>query len=85
MNASESGGPPIAAATSSAGASPARYGGASSCTLNSGWRDAADVKEQLNGVGAEPAVMTPDEFTRYIQAEMEKWGLAVKLSGAKVD
>jgi tripartite-type tricarboxylate transporter receptor subunit TctC len=53
--------------------------------LNSGWRDAADVKEQLNGVGAEPAVMTPDEFTRYIQAEMEKWGLAVKLSGAKVD
>jgi tripartite-type tricarboxylate transporter receptor subunit TctC len=53
--------------------------------LNTGWRDAADVKEQLNGVGAEPAVMTPDEFTRYIQAEIEKWGLAVKLSGAKVD
>jgi tripartite-type tricarboxylate transporter receptor subunit TctC len=53
--------------------------------LNSGWRDAADVKEQLNSVGAEPAMMTPDEFTRFIQAEIEKWGLAVKLSGAKVD
>ena len=53
--------------------------------LNANWRDAADVKEQLNGVGAEPAVMTPDEFTRFIQAEIEKWGLAVKLSGAKVD
>lgn len=53
--------------------------------LNSAWRDAADVRDQLNALGAEPAVMTPEEFTRYIQAEMEKWALAVKLSGAKVD
>lgn len=53
--------------------------------LAANWRDAPDVKEQLNGVGAEPALMTPEEFTRYIQAEIEKWALAVKLSGAKVD
>lgn len=49
------------------------------------WRDAADVREQLNGLGSEAAVMTPAEFRKYIQAEIEKWALAVKLSGAKVD
>jgi tripartite-type tricarboxylate transporter receptor subunit TctC len=53
--------------------------------LGSNWRDAPDVKEQLNALGAEPALMTPDEFARYIQAEIDKWALAVKLSGAKVD
>lgn len=53
--------------------------------LVSAWRDAPDVREQLNGVGAEPAVMTPDEFSRYIQSEITKWALAVKISGAKVD
>jgi tripartite-type tricarboxylate transporter receptor subunit TctC len=49
------------------------------------WRDAPDVKEQLNGVGAEPAAMSSAEFTKYIQSEMDKWAVAVKLSGAKVD
>jgi tripartite-type tricarboxylate transporter receptor subunit TctC len=53
--------------------------------LVSAWRDAPDVREQLNGMGAEPAVMTPDEFSRYIQSEITKWALAVKISGAKVD
>jgi len=49
------------------------------------WRDAPDVKEQLNSVGSEPAVMSTAEFTKYIQAEIDKWAIAVKLSGAKVD
>ncbi|HRP21540.1 MAG TPA: tripartite tricarboxylate transporter substrate binding protein [Alicycliphilus sp.] len=53
--------------------------------LSTNWRDAPDVKEQLNALGAEPALMTPDEFARYIQAEIDKWALAVKLSSAKVD
>jgi tripartite-type tricarboxylate transporter receptor subunit TctC len=53
--------------------------------LVSNWRDAADVREQLTGLGAEAAVMTPAEFGKYIQAEIDKWALAVKLSGAKVD
>ncbi|HEY1226630.1 MAG TPA: tripartite tricarboxylate transporter substrate binding protein, partial [Ramlibacter sp.] len=53
--------------------------------LQAGWKDAADVREQLNAVGAEPAADTPEEFTRYIQSEIDKWALAVKLSGAKVD
>ncbi len=53
--------------------------------LASNWRNAPDVREQLNALGAEPAEMSPEDFTRYIQAEMDKWGTAVKISGAKVD
>jgi tripartite-type tricarboxylate transporter receptor subunit TctC len=49
------------------------------------WRDAPEVREQLTAVGAEPATMSAVEFARYIQAEMDKWAIAVKLSGAKVD
>lgn len=53
--------------------------------LQTHWRDAADVREQLNGQGAEPAVMAPTDFRKFIQSEIDKWGLAVKLSGARVD
>jgi tripartite-type tricarboxylate transporter receptor subunit TctC len=53
--------------------------------LVANWRDAPDVREQLNGLGAEAAVNTPAEFSKYIQSEIDKWALAVKLSGAKVD
>ncbi len=49
------------------------------------WRDAVDVREQMTPLGADASWMAPDQFTRYIQSEMEKWALAVKLSGAKVD
>ena len=40
---------------------------------------------QMTALGAEATSMTTAEFGRYIQSEMEKWALAVKLSGAKVD
>lgn len=53
--------------------------------LQAHWRDAPDVRDQLNALGAEPSVTSPDEFSRYIQSEIDKWALAVKLSGAKVD
>ncbi|MPM16289.1 hypothetical protein SDC9_62667 [bioreactor metagenome] len=53
--------------------------------LATGWGDAADVKEQLNALGAETALMKPDEFAKYIQSEIDKWAVAVKLSGARVD
>ena len=49
------------------------------------WREAPEVRELLNGVGAEPATMSAAEFTKFIQSEMDKWAVAVKLSGAKVD
>jgi tripartite-type tricarboxylate transporter receptor subunit TctC len=53
--------------------------------MQSAWRDAPEVKEQMSLLGAEATSMSTAEFGRYIQSEMEKWALAVKLSGAKVD
>lgn len=53
--------------------------------LDTSWREAPEVRQQMTALGAEATSMTPEQFTRYIQSEMEKWGLAVKLSGAKVD
>jgi len=45
----------------------------------------ADVKERLAGLGAEPAPMSPEEFGRYVRAEIAKWAKVVRESGAKVD
>ena len=45
----------------------------------------ADVKERLAGLGAEPAPMSPEEFGRYVRAEIAKWAKVVKDSGAKAD
>jgi len=45
----------------------------------------ADVKERLAGLGAEPAPMSPEEFGRYVQAEIAKWAKVVKDSGARAD
>lgn len=53
--------------------------------LDTPWREAPEVRQQMTALGAESTSMPPDQFTRYIQSEMEKWALAVKLSGAKVD
>jgi len=46
---------------------------------------AADVKERLAGLGAEPQPMSADEFGRYVRAEIAKWAKVVQESGAKVD
>lgn len=53
--------------------------------LEDSWKDAPDVRSQLATLANEPAVMKPQAFGRYMSSEIEKWGLAVKLSGAKVD
>lgn len=53
--------------------------------LGAAWIDAADVREQLSSLGAEPMISRPEDFAKYIQEEIDKWALAVKLSGAKVD
>ncbi len=43
------------------------------------------VRESLTAVGADPLTMTPEEFTRFIRADIEKWGKLVKSAGIKVE
>ena len=44
-----------------------------------------DVKERLATLGAEPLPMSPEDFTRFVQAEIAKWAKVVKVSGATID
>jgi len=46
---------------------------------------AADLKERLAGLGAEPGSMTQDAFARYVREEVTKWTKVVKDSGATPD
>jgi tripartite-type tricarboxylate transporter receptor subunit TctC len=45
----------------------------------------ADLKETWAKQGAEPMVMSPDEFDAYLRKDVEKWAHVVKVSGAKVE
>jgi tripartite-type tricarboxylate transporter receptor subunit TctC len=44
-----------------------------------------DVVERLAALGTEPRPSTPESFAAFIRAEIEKWGRAVKESGARVE
>jgi tripartite-type tricarboxylate transporter receptor subunit TctC len=46
---------------------------------------AADYRERLTAIGADAVESNPEQFTTFIQAELEKWARAVRESGAKVD
>ena len=45
----------------------------------------ADLKERLLSNGADPALMAPEEFRTYIQAEITRWAPIIKASGARID
>ncbi len=47
--------------------------------------NAPDMRERLAQQGAQAAPTTPDEFARFIAAEVPKYARIVKASGAKVD
>ena len=46
---------------------------------------AADIKENWAKQGAAPMPMKPDEFDRFLRADIEKWGKLVKATGMKVE
>ncbi len=43
------------------------------------------VREKLIGTAADPLTMTPEEFTRFVRADIEMWGRVVKASGIKIE
>ncbi|MDO8419246.1 MAG: tripartite tricarboxylate transporter substrate binding protein [Rubrivivax sp.] len=56
--------------------------------LNAAIRQALETPEvaaALRARGAQPVPGTPEAFARFITASAEKWALAVRLSGAKID
>jgi len=44
-----------------------------------------DVMEMLASVGATPSVSSPQEFAKFIDSEITRWGEVVKTSGAKAE
>ena len=44
-----------------------------------------DVHERIVADGSEPAGTSPEEFTKFLQADLAKWAKVVKESGAKLD
>jgi len=44
-----------------------------------------DVKARIEGDGSEPVGSSPEEFRRFMHADLQKWARLVKESGAKLD
>jgi tripartite-type tricarboxylate transporter receptor subunit TctC len=45
----------------------------------------SDVKDTWAKQGAVPMNMSPEQFSKFLQQDIEKWAKVVKISGAKVD
>jgi tripartite-type tricarboxylate transporter receptor subunit TctC len=43
------------------------------------------IKERFAAIGAEPAIVSPEQFRDLIRTEYAKWGDVVRRSGAKID
>jgi tripartite-type tricarboxylate transporter receptor subunit TctC len=51
---------------------------------NAGLND-PKIRERLSDIGGAPFIATPAELTAFVAAETERWGKAVRFSGATVD
>jgi tripartite-type tricarboxylate transporter receptor subunit TctC len=47
--------------------------------------DTPDMKQRLEKLGADPAPQSPEDFSKFVRAEVEKWAKVVKESGARAD
>jgi tripartite-type tricarboxylate transporter receptor subunit TctC len=44
-----------------------------------------DMRERLQGLGADPVGNTPQAFAAFIKSEHAKWARVIKQAGVKVD
>ena len=44
-----------------------------------------DVREKFTNIGADPLIMSPEEFTTFIRKDIEKWAKVAKAADVKVD
>jgi len=44
-----------------------------------------DLLEKFAAVGADPYLTTPEQFSRILREDIQKWAVVVKASGAKID
>jgi len=44
-----------------------------------------EVRESFLSRGVEPVGSTPEQYTAFIESEIQRWGVAARASGAKVD
>jgi hypothetical protein len=47
--------------------------------------DSPDIQKKMIDQGADPAYLNPEQFTKFLTAEMPRWAKAVKQAGAKID
>ena len=47
--------------------------------------DTTDMKQRLDKLGADAAPQSPEDFAKFVRAEVEKWAKVVKESGATVN
>jgi tripartite-type tricarboxylate transporter receptor subunit TctC len=43
------------------------------------------VREKFINVGADPLIMSPEEFTQFIRKDIEKWARVAKAANIKMD
>ena len=43
------------------------------------------VRDRLTGVGADPSTMSPEEFAKFIRADIEKWAKLAKSAGIVIE
>jgi len=44
-----------------------------------------DVREKFTSIGADPLVMSPEEFTEFIRKDIEKWAKVAKAANVRID
>ena len=45
--------------------------------------NSADVREKLQGLGADPVGNTPEQYTAFMQNEIAKWDKVIKAAGIR--